>query len=81
MDFLVEMAGIEPASKKPSSRESHVRLLSVRTNTSFDFYRNQQTVVAFKESQRLSLCGLYYGRSANVFTSFLLSVLAPQVSI
>jgi hypothetical protein len=37
--FLVEMAGIEPASKRPSNREYHVRLLSVRTNTSFDFYR------------------------------------------
>ena len=35
---LVEVVGIEPTSKVPSSRESHVRLLSVRTNTIFGLY-------------------------------------------
>ncbi len=78
---MVEVVGIEPTSKEPSSREYYVRSMSVRTNTIFDFYWINKQSLLLKSNNTWSLCGLYFGRSANVFTSFLLSVLAPQEPI
>ncbi len=79
---LVEVVGIEPTSERPSSREYHVRLWSVRTNTIFDFSENQQTPGDFLRSVPANLPRVYISEvPANLFTSFLLLVLAPQVSI
>lgn len=78
---MVEVVGIEPTSKEPSSRESHVRLLSVRTNTISCFYRTSKLSL-FLKSFTPNLLVLYISEDTPIlFTSFLLSVLAPQVPI
>ena len=76
---MVEVVGIEPTSEGPSEKEYHVRLLSVWTDTYFTFGRSKKLSVIFK-SLPTNLLVIYFSDvSPNVFTSFLLSVLAPQV--
>ena len=59
----------------------YVRSFWVSTNTIFDFYWTNKQSWLLKSNHTWSLRSLFYGRSAIVFTSFLLSVLAPQVPI